>query len=356
MKSTDSANWILVTGTSSGIGRAATFTLAENGYRVLAAVRKQEDVESLLAEAGTRRVMGAVEPIILDVTDAGQIAAAVEIVRAKIMAGGRLHAIVNNAGAQWAGPIETMPLTEWRSQFDVTFFGPIALTQQLLPQLRASCGRVINVTSVGGIMPGPMIAAYQAAKAAFEAVRSMRIEFSPFGVHVSAIAPGSISTPMLNRSPDQLNRLADALNALAIQAPSSKPIPTFPLRSAEPRDNRRPASVTIPAPMTTPRIPSSGLWDKSDGRAATIGGGLPGRLVEEIVMVVALMIYCAYFLVRTFTTTDSPGRNWDVRAESSRPIFTGTLCTTFVKFPVALSGGRSANCDPLAGAICRTLP
>jgi NAD(P)-dependent dehydrogenase (short-subunit alcohol dehydrogenase family) len=193
MESTNSANWILVTGTSTGIGRAATFTLAENGYRVLAAVRKQEDIESLLAEAGTRRVVGSVEPIILDVTDAGQIAAAVEIVRARIAAGGRLHAIVHNAGAQWAGPIETMPLTEWRSQFDVRFFGPIALTQQLLPQLRASRGRVINVTSIGGIMPGPMIAAYQAAKAAFEAVSdSMRIEFSPFGVHVSAIAPGSI--------------------------------------------------------------------------------------------------------------------------------------------------------------------
>jgi hypothetical protein len=136
MKSTNSANWILVTGTSTGIGRAATFTLAENGYRVLAAVRKQEDIESLLAEAGTRRVVGSVEPIILDVTDAGQIAAAVEIVRARIAAGGRLHAIVRNAGAQLAGPIETMPLTEWRSQFDLLFFGPIALTQQLLPQLR----------------------------------------------------------------------------------------------------------------------------------------------------------------------------------------------------------------------------
>jgi NAD(P)-dependent dehydrogenase (short-subunit alcohol dehydrogenase family) len=211
MKSTHSASWILVTGTSTGIGRAATFTLAENGYRVLAAVRKRADIESLLAEAETRGVVGSVEPIILDVTDAGQIAAAVEIVRVKIAAGGRLHAIVHNAGAQWAGPIETMPLTEWRSQFDVTFFGAIALTQQLLPQLRASRGRVINVTSIGGIMPGPMIAAYQAAKAAFEAVSdSMRIEFYPFGVHVSAIAPGSISTPMLNRSPDQLNRLAAA--------------------------------------------------------------------------------------------------------------------------------------------------
>jgi NAD(P)-dependent dehydrogenase (short-subunit alcohol dehydrogenase family) len=74
--------------------------------------------------------VGSVEPIILDVTDAGQIAAAVEIVRARIAAGGRLHAIVHNAGAQWAGPIETMPLTEWRSQFDVLFFGPIALTQR----------------------------------------------------------------------------------------------------------------------------------------------------------------------------------------------------------------------------------
>jgi NAD(P)-dependent dehydrogenase (short-subunit alcohol dehydrogenase family) len=175
-------------------------------------VRKQEDIESLLAEAGTRRVVGAVEPILLDVTDGGQIAAAVEIVRAKIAAGGRLHAIVNNAGAQLPGPIETLPLADWRRQFEVLFFGPIALTQQFLPQLRASRGRVINVTSIGGIMPGPMIAAYQSAKAALEAVSdSMRIEFSPFGVYVSAIAPASISTPMLQRSSGQLNKIADAL-------------------------------------------------------------------------------------------------------------------------------------------------
>ena len=97
MKSTNSANWILVTGTSSGIGRAATFLVAENGYRVLAGVRKQEDIESLLAEARTRRVEGSVEPIMLDVTVASQIAAAVETVRVRIAAGGRLDAIVHNA-------------------------------------------------------------------------------------------------------------------------------------------------------------------------------------------------------------------------------------------------------------------
>jgi NAD(P)-dependent dehydrogenase (short-subunit alcohol dehydrogenase family) len=212
MKPANSDNWILITGTSTGLGRAATFTLAENGYRVLAAVRKQADIESILAEAETRGVAGFVEPIILDVTDAGQIAAAVEIVSTRIAGGGRLHAIVHNAGAQLAGPIETMPLSEWRSLFDVLLFGPIALTQQLLPQLRASGGRVINVTSIGGIMPGPMIAAYQAAKAAFEAVSdSMRMEFAPFGVHVCAVAPGAISTPMLNQSPDQLNGIADTI-------------------------------------------------------------------------------------------------------------------------------------------------
>jgi NAD(P)-dependent dehydrogenase (short-subunit alcohol dehydrogenase family) len=285
MKSTNLASWILVTGTSSGIGRAATFTLAENGYRVLAAVRRQEDVESLLAEAGTRRVVGAVEPIILDVTDAGQIAAAVEIVRAKIAAGGRLHAIVNNAGAQWAGPIETLPLTDWRLQFDVLFFGPIALTQQLLPQLRASRGRVINVTSIGGIIPGPMIAAYQAAKAALEAVSdSMRIEFSPFGVHVSAIAPASISTPMLKRSSEQLNRIADTLpkslqpfyaDALRAFAKTTVTADRFSISPEK-------ASLTILRAVTVPRPRAHYLIGAAANVAAFMKRNLPDRWMDAI--------------------------------------------------------------------------
>ena len=285
MKSTDSANWILLTGTSTGLGRAATFTLAENGYCVLAAVRKQEDIESLLAEAGTRQVAGSVEPILLDVTDAGQIAAAVEIVGAKIAAGGRFHAIVNNAGAQWAGPIETMPLTVWRSQFDVLFFGPISLTQQLLPQLRASGGRVINVTSIGGIMPGPMIAAYQAAKAAFEAVSdSMRIEFSPFGVHVCAIAPGSISTPMLHRSSDELNRIADilpknlqpfyadALRAFAKTTVAAERFSTSPAK----------ASLTILRAVTEPRPRTRYLIGTDAKLSAFLKRHLPDRWMDAI--------------------------------------------------------------------------
>ena len=102
-----------------------------------------------------------------------------------------------------AGPIETMPLTDWRLQFDVLFFGPIALTQQLLPQLRASRGRgdQRDLNRRDG-MPGPMIAAYQSAKARIGGGERLDADwkFSPFGVYVSAIAPASISTPMLKRS------------------------------------------------------------------------------------------------------------------------------------------------------------
>ncbi|HTJ62414.1 MAG TPA: SDR family NAD(P)-dependent oxidoreductase [Alphaproteobacteria bacterium] len=285
MKATNAANWILITGTSTGIGRAATFTLAEHGYRVLAAVRKQDDIESLLAEAAARGLKGSVEPIILDVTDAGQIAAAVDIVNAKIAAGGRLHAVVHNAGAQTAGPIETMPLDAWRSQFEVLFFGPVALTQQLLPQLRASRGRVINVTSIGGIMPGPMIAAYQAAKAALEAVSdSMRIEFSPFGVHVCAIAPGGISTPMLDRSPDQLNRLADALPkslqplyADALRA-YAKTVASAQRASTSPAK----ASLTILRAVTASRPKTRYLIGTDAKLGAFLKHNLPDRWMDAI--------------------------------------------------------------------------
>jgi NAD(P)-dependent dehydrogenase (short-subunit alcohol dehydrogenase family) len=285
MTSPNSADWVLITGTSTGIGRAATFTLAENGYRVLAAARKREDIDSLMAEAATRGLNGLVEPIVLDVTDAGQIAAAVDIVGAKMAAGGRLHALIHNAGAQWAGPIEIMPLAEWRAQFEVLVFGPVALTQQLLPYLRASRGRVVNVTSIGGIAPGPMIAAYQAAKAAFEAVSdSMRMEFAPFGVHVSAIAPGGISTPMLDRSSETFNRLADALPkqlqpiyADALRA-FAKTVASAQRNSTSPEK----ASLTILKAVTAPRPRTRYLIGTDAKLLAFLKHNLPDRWMDAL--------------------------------------------------------------------------
>ena len=130
------------------------------------------------------------------------------------------------------------------------------------------------MTSIGGIVPGPMIAAYQAAKAAFEAVSdSMRIEFSPFGVHVSAIAPGSISTPMLNRSPDQLNRLADALRAFAKTVASAQRFSTSPAK----------ASLTILRAVTAPRPQTRYLIGTDAKLSAFLKRNLPDRWMDAII-------------------------------------------------------------------------
>ena len=157
MKSTNSANWILVTGTSTGIGRAATFTLAENGYRVLAGVRKQEDIESLLAEAGTRRVVGSVEPIILDVTDAGQIAKQWKSCRGQNRRpGGRLPRSFARGRAMGRADRDNAALRDFGGgpQFDSAFLRPGLLLPNsgLLPQLPRLALNALSATSIGGIM------------------------------------------------------------------------------------------------------------------------------------------------------------------------------------------------------------
>ena len=155
------------------------------------------------------------------------------------------------------------------------FFGPIALTQQFLPQLRASRGRVINVTSIGGIMPGPMIAAYQAAKAALEAVSdSMRIEFLPIRRSgLQPVVPASISTPMLKRSSDQLNRIADVLpkNLQPFYADALRAFAKTTVKADRFSISAEKASQTILRAVTAPRPRAHYL----------IGGDREGRRVHE---------------------------------------------------------------------------
>src|SRR5690606_9086667 len=124
---------VLVTGASTGIGRATALLLAREGFTVYAGVRRDADGEALGP---------AVTPIRLDVTDAGQIADAA----ARL---GRLDALVNNAGIGVTGPLEFVPLDELRRQYEVNVFGQLAVTQAMLPMLRASRGRVVTVGSVG---------------------------------------------------------------------------------------------------------------------------------------------------------------------------------------------------------------
>lgn len=213
-QSRPTADHVLITGTSSGIGRATVFALAQEGYFVLAGVRKPADAESLAAEATQRGLSHLVTPLLLDITKDSHILEAAMTVRRRLgETGGRFHALVNNAGALVAGPVEAMPMAQWRHQFDLLLFGQVALIQALLPEIRSARGRIINVTSIGGIAPTPMIGAYQAAKAAFEALSdSLRLEMAPLGVKVVAVAPGAIRTPLLQRSMNQFEVAADQLS------------------------------------------------------------------------------------------------------------------------------------------------
>jgi NAD(P)-dependent dehydrogenase (short-subunit alcohol dehydrogenase family) len=183
----------LITGSSTGIGRATALRLDAAGWRVFAGVRREEDAAALEAEASPRLV-----PAILDVTDAGQIAATAELIRRE--AGGSLDGLVNNAGIAVPGPLETLPIDDFRRQVEVNLTAQVAVTQALLPQIRAARGRVVFITSIGGLIAFPTFGAYHAAKFGLEAVADVfRRELRPWGIAVSAIEPGSIATPIWER-------------------------------------------------------------------------------------------------------------------------------------------------------------
>lgn len=210
---------VLVTGASTGMGAAAAHQLARRGFHVLAGVRRDRDGDAIRA--------AGVEPVILDITEPEHVNALAARVAADPRA---LHGLVNNAGIQVNGPVEALPMEQWRWVFEVNLFGHIAVTQALLPALLHSKGRVINISSIGGRAAMATYGAYAGAKFALEAVSdSLRREVAPLGVHVVVVEPGGVRTEMATRgvatandvaarmTPDQAERygsLVQANNAL----------------------------------------------------------------------------------------------------------------------------------------------
>ena len=192
---------VLITGTSSGIGRACAEEMAERGWRVLAGVRREEDGEEVRALSPDR-----IEPLLLDVTDLDAIAALPERV------GGSLDGLVNNAGMANAGPLEHLPVEDIRHQLDVMLLAPFALTKAMLPALRASRGRVVMIGSIGGRTSLPFMGPYNAAKAGIDGfANSLRQELAPFGVHVALVEPGAIKTRIWQKGIDAGEKLRDSL-------------------------------------------------------------------------------------------------------------------------------------------------
>jgi NAD(P)-dependent dehydrogenase (short-subunit alcohol dehydrogenase family) len=182
----------LITGASTGIGRATALRLDAGGWRVFAGVRREEDAESL-RQAGSDRL----QPLILDVTEADQIAAAAARVEAE--AGG-LEGLVNNAGVAIPAPLETIPIEDLRRQIEVNLIAQVAVTQAMLPSIRRAHGRVVFIASIGGRIAFPMNGPYHMAKFGVEAAGDVfRQELRPWRIPVSIVEPGSIATPIWER-------------------------------------------------------------------------------------------------------------------------------------------------------------
>lgn len=183
---TTSQELIVVSGASSGMGRATAIALAARGFHVLAGVRTAAAAEHIQREN--------IEPVVLDITDERDIAALVDRVEA---AGRPLRAVVNCAGMAVNGPIEALPLTAWRQMFEVNLLGHVAVVQSLLPALRRSNGRIVNISSTGGRIAMAAFGAYSATKFAVEAMSdSLRREVRGQGVDVVVIQPGGVKTGM----------------------------------------------------------------------------------------------------------------------------------------------------------------
>ena len=199
-------DYVVVTGTSTGIGAATALHLAENGFHVIAGVRSAKDGKAVKAQAPD-----AVTPLILDVTDESAISAAADTV-ADMVGDRGLAGLVNNAGIAKPAPIEFQPIADFRTQLEVNLFGPVAMVQAFLPLIRRGAGRIVNVGSIGGPLVLPLNGAYSASKFGMRAVTdALRLELRQWNIHVSLIEVAPVATAIFGKTYAELDALGQGL-------------------------------------------------------------------------------------------------------------------------------------------------
>ena len=260
---------VLVSGASSGIGRATALHLEQQGWKVFAGVRTEAAAQALHKVSA-----GSLVTVTLDVTDARQIAAVARQI------GPRLDALVNNAGIAVAAPLEFLPIDELRNQLEVNVVGQVAVTQALLPALRTARGRIVNVTSIGGLIAGSIIGAYHASKFALEALSdTMRVELSQFGIEVIAVEPGRIATPIWATSASTSDRI--------LAGHEEQATALYGEQMAAARDSASKAEKEGILPMEVAKVIGRALAASKPktrylvGRDAKIGGRVIARLPDR---------------------------------------------------------------------------
>lgn len=204
------ARSFVITGASTGIGRSAALHLDRLGHRVFAGVRNPADGEALQRDASERFT-----PVVLDVTDPDDIAAAVQTVE-NALGGAPLDGLVNNAGIALGGPLEFLAIDRLRLQLEVNVVGLVAVTQALLPLLRRGPGRIVNIGSIGGRLTSPFMGPYCASKYAVEALSdALRMELQPWGIQVSVVEPGPVQSSIWEKGRDQYREFTASMSARA---------------------------------------------------------------------------------------------------------------------------------------------
>jgi NAD(P)-dependent dehydrogenase (short-subunit alcohol dehydrogenase family) len=199
-----SEKYVLITGASKGIGKACALRLDRRGFHVFAGVRRESDGTALKQEAST------ITPVLIDVVKPETIAAARDMVAVQAGSAG-LAGLVNNAGVPLGGPLEFLALDDLRNELEINLFGTIAVTQAFLPMLRSARGRIVNMSSISGILSIPFVGPYSATKFALEAISdAWRVELRPWGIRVSIVQPGDVATSIWDETKAIMNKLVKA--------------------------------------------------------------------------------------------------------------------------------------------------
>lgn len=269
---------VLITGASTGIGKATALRLDRLGFHVFAGVRRTEDGETLQREASER-----LRPVRIDVTEQRSIDEAAELIAASGLA---LTGLVNNAGVGTGGPYEFLPIDTIRRQFEVNYFGHVAVTQAFIPALRHTQGRIVNMGSIAGLMAAPFVGPYSASKFALEAFTdSLRVELAPWQIGVSIVEPGVISTPIWEKATETISQLRSDLpeEALTLYSDAIEAVEDWVERSEKTAIEADKVAQAVEHALTAKRPKARYLVGGDAKQQAFVTKWLPTRLRDWLV-------------------------------------------------------------------------
>jgi NAD(P)-dependent dehydrogenase (short-subunit alcohol dehydrogenase family) len=270
---------VVITGASSGIGRAAVARMAQSGWNVFATVRKEQDSHQLRSDFGA-----SVTPIVMDVADRPSVCRAAERVASLLDESG-LDGLVNVAGVGKVRPVEYMTHDDLQEIFEINVFGQIEVSRAFLPLLRKARGRLVNITSIGAHIAIPFGSLINGSKSAFGILSdTLRLELHPFGIHVAAVEPGAIRTPAVDKTLVDVEEVIRTLPAMGI-AQYGAMLRTFARRAYEREMNGSSPDVVADAihhALTANKPRSRYRVGRHATLLAALAAFLPDRLLDAV--------------------------------------------------------------------------